>query len=67
LPSTGRAGGSRATQEYVDWLMGSESGDVRFWPRWPYSSNLLHSFGNVPRKQEVLYPGKTHVEVGRGV
>jgi hypothetical protein len=60
-----RAGGpQRATSEYLAWILQSVTGDVRFWPRTPYSSTILHGFGNVPHKKEVLYPGKTHVEVG---
>ncbi len=52
------------TRDYLEWLLQSAPGAVRLWPRKPYSSNILHSFGNMPRKHEVLYPGKTHVEVG---
>ncbi len=58
-----RSGGASADDQYIHWLLGSQAGSVRFWPRGPYSSDILHSFGNVPRRQEVLYPGKTHVEV----
>ena len=44
--------------------MEAEDGEVSFRQRHPYDSRVLHSFGNVPRKREVLQGGKVHVDVG---